>query len=45
MSVKKLESVISFKEIIELARDCGVIEHSRICDIVAFVCGLIDFND
>ena len=25
MSVKKLESVISIKEIIALARDCGVI--------------------
>jgi hypothetical protein len=35
MSVKKLESVISFKEIIDLAGDCGVIERSRICDIIA----------
>ena len=45
MSVKKIESVISIKEIIALARHCGVIERSRIFDIVAFVCALVDFND
>ena len=45
MSIKKLESVISFKEILALARECGVVERSRVFDIVYFVCGLRDFND
>ena len=42
---KRLENVINSTEIVRIAKESKLIERERNFDVVAFVCGLQDFND
>jgi len=42
---KRPENVASANEILKIAKECKLIERQRNFDVVALVCGLLDFND